>query len=382
MESNDFTNESNINNKNICIDPDTNSIYTFAQIPKNKLSLDLNSSRYLLPPPTSPLPPPPSPSASLPLVQPGTASSIKPQIQKQYVLPTKDVIQNINQTEYYLKLPLNSNFKFYHELTNYNGLDIANNNDNNDNDNNNNNNNNNNDNDNKYIIKNISQAIAIQTDTKNQNSPSTISSGSSCNAKKQIFLSHTWKKDNLNRNNHIRAKFLADKLKKLGYTVWFDEYDITVGNIDASMIRGINNCECFIVCVTEKYLEKINQAANNIRIRDNCYKEFNYANSINKAIIPILLEPNKKLINSYGLLNFYLANNLFIDFGFDFGNKTNLNKSLRKLSRALKKIGVEPFISNCNQNQNQNLIVQQNITNKYSKAYCNWFKFRFSKILS
>ena len=148
------------------------------------------------------------------------------------------------------------------------------------------------------------------------------------------------------------------------------------------MIRGINNCECFIVCVTEKYLEKINQAANNIRIRDNCYKEFNYANSINKAIIPILLEPNKKLINSYGLLNFYLANNLFIDFSFDFSNKTNLNKSLRKLSRALKKIGIEPFISNCNQNQNQNLIVQQNITNKYSKAYCNWFKFRFSKILS
>ena len=122
MESNNLTNENNINNinninnKNICIDPDTNSIYTFAQIPKNKLSLDLNSSRYLLPPPTSPLPPPPSASASLTLVQPGSAGSIKPQIQKQYVLPTKDVIQNINQTEYYLKLPLNSNLKFYHIL--------------------------------------------------------------------------------------------------------------------------------------------------------------------------------------------------------------------------------------------------------------------------
>ena len=148
------------------------------------------------------------------------------------------------------------------------------------------------------------------------------------------------------------------------------------------MAEGIDNCDCFIVCLTKNYINKINEASKNMLIRDNCYKEFNYANSINKAIIPILLEPNKKLINSYGLLNFYLANNLFIDFSFDFSNKTNLNKSLRKLSRALKKIGVEPFISNCNQNQNQNLIVQQNITNKYSKAYCNWFKFRFSKILS
>ena len=112
----------------------------------------------------------------------------------------------------------------------------------------------------------------------------------------------------------------------------FEEDDITVGNIDALMIRGINNCQCFIVCVTQKYLEKINNASKNIRTRDNCYKEFNYANSINKAIIPILLEPtNNKIIGSYGLFNFYLANNLFIDFSFDFTSINNLNKSLKKL---------------------------------------------------
>ena len=53
-----------------------------------------------------------------------------------------------------------------------------------------------------------------------------------------------------------------------------------------------------------------------------------------------------------------------LTISFDFSNKTSLNKSLKKLSRALKKIGIEPFISNCNQNQNQNLIVKQNTNNK------------------
>ena len=37
--------------------------------------------------------------------------------------------------------------------------------------------------------------------------------------KKQLFFSHTWQNDNLNRNNHKRVYELSQKLKELGSEV-------------------------------------------------------------------------------------------------------------------------------------------------------------------
>jgi hypothetical protein len=76
---------------------------------------------------------------------------------------------------------------------------------------------------------------------------------------KDIFLSHAWGTDHENRNNHHRVKLLFKQLISKGYSVWFDENDI-IGNIDNSIIKGITNSQVVIVCLTEKYCNKINNS--------------------------------------------------------------------------------------------------------------------------
>tara|TARA_E500000178_G_C17020549_1_gene755333 strand:+ start:692 stop:1270 length:579 start_codon:yes stop_codon:yes gene_type:complete len=156
---------------------------------------------------------------------------------------------------------------------------------------------------------------------------------------KQLFLSHNWGKDNLNRDNHYRVKIIGNILKKNGYTIWLDEFEIKSGNIDHSMLYGINNCECVLVFITDKYMNKINNGCENKLFRtDNCYKEFNYSNIIKKTIIPILMEPIPELLEKKGLYNFYLGNQLYIDFSNDF----NYNKSIKKLIKSLKNNNIYP----------------------------------------
>ena len=153
--------------------------------------------------------------------------------------------------------------------------------------------------------------------------------------KKNLFMSHTWRYDELNRDTHQRVKLISNALRELGYTTWFDEDDMVNGNIDISMAEGIDNCDCFIVCLTKNYINKINEASRNMLIRDNCYKEFNYANVSNKIMIPLILEPGISRLS--GIIGLYLGNQYFIDFSFlDFKSKEFYN-SIEKLDLALKK---------------------------------------------
>ena len=121
----------------------------------------------------------------------------------------------------------------------------------------------------------------------------------------------------------------------MGYTTWFDEDDMVNGNIDISMAEGIDNCDCFIVCLTKNYINKINEASKNMLIRDNCYKEFNYANVSNKIMIPLILEPGISKLP--GIIGLYLGNQYFIDFSFSDFNSKEFYDSIEKLNIALKK---------------------------------------------
>ena len=79
---------------------------------------------------------------------------------------------------------------------------------------------------------------------------------------KDIFISHAWRKDELDRDNHERCKILANKLINNGYSVWIDSNDL-YGNIDSSIMKGINNCKIVLVCLTKRYCDKINTCAIN-----------------------------------------------------------------------------------------------------------------------
>ena len=131
---------------------------------------------------------------------------------------------------------------------------------------------------------------------------------------KEIFISHAWGYDELERDNHNRCKEIADKLIQNNYGVWFDDYDMH-GLIDNAIMKGINNCKIFVLCLTKKYCDKINNAVNNNFLNDNCYKEWNYCLFKQKIIIPVIMEPSMKNIYLQdGIIQMYLNNTIYIDF--------------------------------------------------------------------
>jgi len=149
---------------------------------------------------------------------------------------------------------------------------------------------------------------------------------------KDIFISHAWGKDELDRDNHERCKLIAQKLIDNGYTVWIDSNEM-YGNIDSSIMKGINNCKIVLVCLTRKYCDKINNCAVNQLTNDNCYKEWNYSLFKQKIIIPILMEPSmiNHFLQNEGIIQMYLNSMMFINFSINLEDDFNiLCKYLRK----------------------------------------------------
>lgn len=180
--------------------------------------------------------------------------------------------------------------------------------------------------------------------------------------KKDIFISHAWGYDNLKRDNHMRCKKLCDMLILRGYNIWFDHYDMR-GNIDRSIVNGINKCAIVIICFTNKYYNKIKDADNQQLLNDNCYKEWKYSIYKNKKIIPIIMEPDMKYyyLNDNSIIQMHLNNIMYIDM------TRSLNVNLVKLFAMLsefnvysnptpytKPISTPKLISNFNYNFNFN----------------------------
>lgn len=106
----------------------------------------------------------------------------------------------------------------------------------------------------------------------------------------QLFFSHAWAVDELGRDNHQRVERLLGALRRLGWSTWFDEHNIG-GNMDASVAQGLEDATVVVVCLTRKYCEKINQNAKSPWARDWCLKEWTYANTRRKMLVPIIMEP-------------------------------------------------------------------------------------------
>lgn len=73
---------------------------------------------------------------------------------------------------------------------------------------------------------------------------------------------------------------LYKKLKSLGYSCWLDIDQMGAGDSLYNKIdAGIRSCDVVISCVTQKYSLSL-----------NCRREVSLATSVNKPIIPLLLE--------------------------------------------------------------------------------------------
>lgn len=154
--------------------------------------------------------------------------------------------------------------------------------------------------------------------------------------KKQIFFSHDWRIDSQGRNNHIRVHSIVKQIQKYGYSTWFDEEDMN-GNIDAAMADGIEHADAVIVCITETYCNKINNASRDSRKRDNCLKEWTYAHARNKLMIPIIMEPQMLDTSKWppGVVSMYLASTLYIN-----ATKDNDNITILSLIKVLEINGI------------------------------------------
>ena len=159
---------------------------------------------------------------------------------------------------------------------------------------------------------------------------------------RQLFFSHTWKYDNLNRNNHNRVCQLAQKLNNCGWSTWIDEENL-IGNIDAGMATGIDNAEAMIVCLTDAYCRKVNETAKDPRKRDNCLKEWTYGNARNKLMIPVVMEPDLLDMTKWppGVVSLYFGSTLYVD-----GSKDNLNNTVINIHKILQQHGLKPTNTN------------------------------------
>jgi len=137
-------------------------------------------------------------------------------------------------------------------------------------------------------------------------------------SKKQLFFSHTWQSDKLGRNTHTRVYELAKMMKRCGWSIWIDE-DNMKGNIDAAMASGIDGSDAVIVCLTENYCKKVNETARDPRKRDNCLKEWTYANTRNKLMIPVIMEPTLLSLNNWpaGIVSLYFGSTLYVNASMD-----------------------------------------------------------------
>lgn len=165
-------------------------------------------------------------------------------------------------------------------------------------------------------------------------SPGLVRNGGSAN---NLFLSHSWDTDRRGRCTHDRVRELKGALARFGWKLWFDEEKLLLGtNIDSEMASGIKNADAVCICVTRSYIEKIN-AQNN-----NCAKEWNFAQAINKRILPLIFEEEMLDIRNWpaGVATMYMSNTFYIDCSGD-----DLILTAEKLSKMLALLGLKPRLA-------------------------------------
>lgn len=129
-----------------------------------------------------------------------------------------------------------------------------------------------------------------------------------------LFLSHTWKRDQMQRNTHERVARVKDELSKLGVPAWLDEEELA-GDIDHCMALGIDRAEVVVVFLTRAYCLKVEGAAASPWAHDNCYKEFSYAQAARKPTLPVVFEECMLDVTAWppGVVKMRFASKMYVD---------------------------------------------------------------------
>jgi hypothetical protein len=89
-------------------------------------------------------------------------------------------------------------------------------------------------------------------------------------------------------NTHERVRALKVELERIGWSCWFDEDRLLLGqSVDVCMADGIRGADAVCMCLTTRFLEKINRSD----LGDNCAKEWALAFQLHKPLIPLIMDP-------------------------------------------------------------------------------------------
>ena len=82
------------------------------------------------------------------------------------------------------------------------------------------------------------------------------------------FLAHDWGTDELGRDNHSRVSEVCSRLRDAGFKPWFDNDEMR-GDVNDTMMDGLDKSSCVIVFITERYIIKASGKGPN-GLNDNC----------------------------------------------------------------------------------------------------------------
>ena len=159
-----------------------------------------------------------------------------------------------------------------------------------------------------------------------------------------VFLSHNWGADKSGRDNHLRVSLINNELQNAGYQTWFDR-DRLRGDLFGQMAQGIENTQSVIVCITQKYIDKVNSK----KASDNCQREFIYA-AVKKTcskMVAVVME--RKMCDTSkwtGPVGLHLSGKLYIDMSGDLKNETYLSQQMNRLKEELQFMEIRPTNSN------------------------------------
>jgi len=108
-----------------------------------------------------------------------------------------------------------------------------------------------------------------------------------------VFLSHTWGKDAVGRNNHKRVGIIARELQRRGVNCFYDNLDSSLGDTGRTglnLSKGIPQSEVALVCLTDEFISKIESSKG----YNNAQREFQFIKHMRPGADTLLvaMEPN------------------------------------------------------------------------------------------
>lgn len=130
--------------------------------------------------------------------------------------------------------------------------------------------------------------------------------------KPRVFISYA-------QEDKEKALKLAQTLKDNDFEIWFDEFNLKLGDsISEKVSQGINHSSYYLLIITKKFLESSEWVSRELKLMIRSIEEYP-----NRKIIPLLFEKNIELPNS-------IKDRIYLDYS------SNIDDSNNKLIKFLK----------------------------------------------